>query len=449
MVTATNGCDQVHGEHVHIPASMHCCGMACKKRFSLVPLMVICVFTGSSCWFATNAVIKDIALSLHLDADVDMVLGATTVIIQVGFIVGTFLLAALSLADRFGPKHIFFIACCLASLLNALVVMATSLLQLLALRFFTGVCLAGIYPVAMKIASSWYSGGLGAALGFILAALVFGTGLPQLLNIFGMVLPWQDLLIVISSLVFFAGVLAELFANLGPYHKSARQFDPCAVAESFRHKLFRANAFGYFGHNWEVYTFWAFIPDMITAWASRAGVSWYGSSGAAMDGVNIHLLTFVFIIAGCLSCWVGALLVKRSGCAPIAFWNLFGSCACCITSPLALHFAPFPVFFAFMFFWGFCVVGDSPQFSALSAQHAPNKEILASAMTVVVCGGFVFTVTSLQLMTLALNIFDHGIVFAIVITPGPLLGLIAFWPVLADTWFRRGIEETSVVSLQP
>lgn len=414
-------------------STKNCFGVMCRKRYSLVPLMVISVFTGSSCWFATNAVIKDIAISIDLGSktDVDMVLGYSTVIIQLGFIMGTFLIAFTALADRLSPKHIFFVACTLASISNAMVALVNSLPQLLALRFFTGICLAGVYPVAMKIASSWYSAGLGAALGFILAALCFGTALPSLLDVIGNVLPWRQLLMVVSCLVFFGGLIVELFVGIGPHHKTAPKFDPGAVVHLFRNRLFRSNAIGYFGHNWEIYTYWAFIPDMIKAWALRAGARHYGSEDAALDGVNISLATFIFISIGIPSCISGALLVRRVGCAPLAFGNLCGSCFCCITSPLIFHFAPWPLFVCFMLLWGFCVVGDSPMFSAIAAQHAP-QDIVASAMTIVVCIGFTCTVISLQLMTFMLRSVDHGVVFALFITPGPLIGLFNFWPLLAD-----------------
>jgi len=375
----------------------------------VLPVIVASQFAGTSLWFAGNAVLADLQRQWGL---ADSALGDVTSAVQLGFIVGTLVFAFLAIADRYSPRLVF-LACSIAGALANLAVLAAGggLELLLACRFLTGFFLAGIYPVGMKIASGWYRGGLGNALGFLVGALVLGTAFPHLLKALGQAWPWQAVLIGVSGLSVTGGLLMLLVPD-GPYLAKGAKFDPRALAVIFRSRGFRASAFGYFGHMWELYAFWAFVP---AALAYR---------GAALD---VPFWAFAVIGAGFIGCAAGGIASLKAGSARVAYVQLACSGACCLLSPLAF-LAPAPIFLAFMLFWGVVVVGDSPQFSALNAANAP-KEWVGSALTIGNCIGFAITIASIQLLSSAMAWLPMPYLF-LLLAPGPALGLVALRPLM-------------------
>jgi predicted MFS family arabinose efflux permease len=376
----------------------------------ILPAIVASQFAGTSLWFAGNAVLGDLQREWGLGAGA---LGHATSAVQLGFIAGTLVFAFFALSDRISPRRLF-LACALLGALANLGVLAGdgSLGTLLACRFATGFFIAGIYPVGMKIASGWYQRDLGNALGFLVGALVLGTAFPHLLKALGQAWPWQTVIAAVSAISALGGALMYLLVPDGPHLGKGAPFDPRALKTVFRSAGFRASAFGYFGHMWELYAFWAFLPVML---AARG------------DVLNVPLWSFLVIGAGFLGCAGGGLLSLRAGSARVAFAQLGASGACCLASPFMFS-APTPVFLAFTVFWGIVVVGDSPQFSALNAANAP-RELVGSALTIGNCIGFTITIFSIQLLGAALDWLPMQYLF-LLLTPGPALGLLALRPLL-------------------
>jgi MFS family permease len=288
--------------------------------------------------------------------------------------------------------------------------------SLLLLRFATGFFLAGIYPVGMKIAAGWYDHGLGRALGYLVGALVLGTAFPHLMRASGTHLPWQQVVAWVSVLALSGGAAMLALVPDGPHLPRGSGFDPRALAVIFRSRQFRASACGYFGHMWELYTFWAFVPLALLAYGQAQGIA-----------INVSLWSFAIIAVGAPACAVGGLVSSRTGSAPVAALMLAVSGLCCLLSPLLFE-AGLPLYLAFLLLWGLSVVSDSPQFSALNAAHAP-REYVGSALTVVNSVGFLITVISIQLTDLLLTSVDPRYVFWLLV-PGPILGLWAFRPLL-------------------
>src|SRR5204863_6412996 len=162
--------------------------------------------------------------------------------------------------------------------------------------------------------------------------------------------PWRYVLYTTTILSLAGGLCILLFVPDGPYRKPAQKIKLTAFFSGFRKPEFRASSFGYFGHMWELYAFWTFVPVVL----------------AAHGEPRISLWSFAVIAAGFIGCAAGGLVSLRSGSAPVAFAQLLASGICCVLSPL-LFAAPGPAFLAFLLFWGIVVVGDSPQFSALNA----------------------------------------------------------------------------------
>jgi MFS family permease len=377
----------------------------------ILPAIVVSQFAGTSLWFAGNAVLADLQAAWGLGPGA---LGYATSAVQLGFIAGTLVFAFFAIADLVSPRIVFLACSLLGATFNlGVYALADGLASLLAFRFLTGFFIAGIYPVGMKIAAGWYQRDLGHALGLLVGALVVGTAFPHLLRALGQSLPWGAVLLAVSTIAALGGLVMYAFVPDGPHLAKGAKFDPRAIAVIFRSPDFRASCFGYFGHMWELYAFWAFVPVVLAAHA-----------GAQLD---VPLWAFAVIAAGFFGCAGGGLVSLRIGSARVAFLQLAASGACCLLSPL-LFGAPTPLFLSFLVFWGVVVVGDSPQFSALNARYAP-RELVGSALTIGNCIGFSITIASIQLVSaLAATVPAAWLLVALV--PGPVLGLIALRPLV-------------------
>jgi len=378
----------------------------------ILPVIVFSQFAGTSLWFAGNAVLPELQASLQLQ---EGALSLLTSAVQFGFILGTLCFAFLALADRVSPRLLFLLCALLGAAANALVLFsATSVAGVLLLRGITGFLLAGIYPVGMKIAASWYSGKLGKAIGYLVGALVLGTAFPHLLRGLGASLRWQSMLLGVSALAALGGLLMYLLVPDGPYHSKGARFNIGNMLHVFKAKEFRAAAFGYFGHMWEVYTLWAFVP-YILAYAFPH-----------LPQGQLSLYSFWVIAAGAVACVVGGYLSERWGSARVAFVQLLLSGVCCVLSVWVL---PLPhLLLPLLLLWGVVVAGDSPQFSALTARTAP-PQLVGTALTVVTSIGFAITIGSIQLTGYLLTFVPPYLVF-VPLAAGPVAGLLAMRPLL-------------------
>jgi len=355
-----------------------------------------------------NAILPDIQQQLDIHSNA---LGNVTSVVQFGFITGTLLFAIFSIADRFSSSAVFFASSLIAAIANVSVIwLAKSVSMLFLLRFITGFFLAGIYPVGMKIASDWYEKGLGKALGWLVGALVLGTAFPHLLKSNVYALPWKEILISTSIFAAVGGLLILLFVGDGPYRKPAGRFQPSAIIQIFRSGDFRAAAFGYFGHMWELYTFWAFTPIILMLYTAVQSQS-----------INIPLWSFVIISVGSLSCVAGGYISQKIGSSRVAFYALACSGLCCLASALVFQFGMLP-FVLVMLLWGSSVIADSPQFSTLVAQTA-IPEYKGTALTIVTSMGFAITIASIQLLNWAFDSWSNKNLVFLLLAPGPVLGL--------------------------
>ena len=376
----------------------------------ILPIIVFAQFGGASLWFAGNAIIADLQQALHLSADAT---GDITAAVQFGFIIGTLLFAFLSIADRFSPSKVFLIAAVLGAVFNLSVYFfATDLWSLLIFRFATGFFLAGIYPVGMKIAADWYAKKLGKALGYLVGALVLGTAFPHLLKVVGQSLPWEMVLWITSSMAISGGLLLYYLVPDGPNRKKGAQFEWNAISKIFAFPEFRAAAFGYFGHMWELYTFWAFVPFLITTY-----------NDFNQTDLPVALLSFGVIAIGTFGCIIGGYISLKKGSRKVAFDMLLISGLCCLFSPFLFSVSPI-LFILVLLIWGFTVVGDSPQFSTIVAKTAPSLYI-GTALTIVNCLGFALTIVSIQVVAYLIKIIPVTNIFLVLLI-GPLMGLWSF-----------------------
>jgi predicted MFS family arabinose efflux permease len=378
----------------------------------ILPVIVASQFAGTSIWFAGNAVLGDLERDWGLAAGA---VGHATSAVQLGFIAGTLVFAFFALSDRWPARAVFLAGALLGAAANLGVLAGGGLAALVGWRFATGFFLAGIYPVGMKIAAGWYREDLGKALGWLVGALVLGTAFPHLLKSLGQAWPWQSVLAAVSAVAALGGVAIYLLVPDGPYLTKGARFDPRALASVFRSPDFRASAFGYFGHMWELYAFWAFVPLALAAHGAVTNVSFW---------------SFAVIAAGFAGCVAGGLVSLRAGSAPVAFVQLAASGICCLLSPFMFG-TPEAVYLGFLLIWGIVVVGDSPQFSALNAASAPRDRV-GSALTIANCIGFAITIFSIQLLNLLAAHWPLQYLL-VLLAPGPILGLLALRPLLRRT----------------
>lgn len=376
-----------------------------------LPLIVIAQFFCTTLWFAGNSIMSDIVKNFHLGTGF---LAHLTSAVQFGFITGTLAFAVSTVSDRFSPSLVFFFSSIVAGLFNlGIIIEGIHATGLLLFRFFTGFFLAGIYPVGMKIASDYYQKGLGKSLGFLVGALVLGTAFPHLIKNLTSGLPWKYVIFSTSTLSALGGLTILLFVPDGPYRNPSQKLNLTAFLTGFKNKNFRAAAFGYFGHMWELYAFWAFVPVMLATYKIHY----------PEVRLNVPLLSFFIIAAGGISCVVSGLLSQRFDTKKIATISLFLSFTCCVFSPLLLYSNSTFALIAFLFFWGLVVIADSPLFSTLVAQNAP-EESRGTSLTIVNCIGFSITIISIQLISALSGKISVQYIYTL-LAAGPILGLIA------------------------
>lgn len=375
----------------------------------ILPIIVISQFFCTSLWFAGNSVMHDLITSFGIKAND---LGYITSVVQFGFITGTLTFAILSVVDRYSPSKVFLFSAVIGALFNLGVIWnGNNLTSILILRFFTGFFLAGIYPVGMKIASDYYDKNLGKSLGFLVGALVLGTAFPHLLKEISISFSWKFVLITTSTLAILGGLLIGLKVPDGPYRKPSTKMQLFSFFKIFEKKEFRSASTGYFGHMWELYAFWAFIPIILKAYIKIHPNTTY----------NIALSSFLIIAIGAIACVVSGYIAQILGNKKTAFISLFLSCICCLVSPFIFSIESETIFLLFLLFWGSVVIADSPLFSTLVAQNAPI-ELKGSALTIVNCIGYSITIISIQLINTLITLVETNYVYMI-LALGPIIGL--------------------------
>ena len=374
----------------------------------VLPVIVIAQFAGTSLWFAGNAVVDGLIEELGLS---DLLLGYLTISVQAGFILGTLIFALFNVADRFSPVKVFLFSALSGAILNLLIIWSTSAFTVLSARIATGIFLAGIYPVGMKIASDWHQEGLGKAMGYLVGALVLGTAFPHLLKFIGSDLPWRFIFIGTSVIAASGGLILFLTVSDGPYRSSSNEakFDIKSMIRLFRKKNFRAAALGYFGHMWELYTFWAFVPVMLGYYLKLNDT-----------GTSVPLWSFIIIAFGSVSCVLGGYLSRSKSSKWVSIFALLGSGICCTIIPLSFSI-PISLFLLIMLCWGIFVIPDSPQLSTLVARSSPPS-LVATGLTIVNSIGFALTIISIQLVSYLWNITESPATF-LIMALGPILGI--------------------------
>ena len=390
-------------------------GVIAEERLRTRQLLLICAVEvlAMGLWFSASSVVPQLSDEWHLsDA------GATwlTTSVQLGFVAGALTSAILNLPDRMPLTRLIGASALLAAAANAAVaVFAHGLALAIPLRFLTGVALAGVYPPGIKLMATWFRAGRGFAVGALVGALALGSGTPHLVNALP-ALDWQAVLSVASVLAVVGAGLAVATLHEGPYAAAAAPFAPGYVRRLFGDRAQRLVCFGYFGHMWELYAMWTWVPAYAAA-----------SFAAAGDGdpsrTSVELAAFAAVgVAGLAGCILGGLVADVRGRAAVTIWAMGVSGTCCVLAAAVYGLAP-AVVVVLMLVWGMAVVADSAQFSTALTEVA-DPEYVGTAVTAQTAIGFAITVVSIRLLPGVRDAVGWRYAF-LFLAVGPALGIVA------------------------
>jgi MFS family permease len=367
---------------------------------------------GMSVWFAANAVAPQLAEKWTLSASEA---GWLSTVVQIGFVTGTAFAALLNLADLVPAKRYFAISAVAAAAANAALLVAPGYRTALLCRALTGMCLAGVYPPAMKMAATWFRSRRGLAIGVVVGALTIGKAVPYLVH----ALPGAGVIGVVacaSAAALAAALLVGLWYEDGPEPFPRRPFDLALVGTVLRDARYRQVLGGYAGHMLELYACWVWIPSFLAASAIARG----GSAAAAESWVAA--LSFVVIAAGAAGCVIGGELADRVGYVRLVVGAMAISGTCALLTPLVFGHSPV-LLVGLLLVWSVAVIADSAQFSTLVTRVvAPHA--IGTALTLQTSIGFLLTTITIQLVPLVAGAIGWRYAFP-VLAVGPALGIAA------------------------
>jgi len=331
------------------------------------------------------------------------------------FVVGALISALLNLSDIVPAPHLMAVSAFLAAFSTALIpFFATGLASALVLRALTGLFLAGVYPVGMKIITTWTQKDRGLGIGLLVGALAIGSASPHLLNAFGGIRDWKLVMVWAAGLAVLGGLIAFFFIHEGPYQRPSPKFNWKYAGEIFRQReLVLANA-GYLGHMWELYAMWAWIAVFLAASFKLTGLS----------GVWASAVAFAVIGAGGLGSLLAGQWADRVGRTTVTILSLLVSGACCLTAGLLFGRNPV-VLTCVCLVWGFAIVADSAQFSAAISELC-RTEYTGTALTLQTSLGFLLTLVTIRLIPAIEAYIGWTWAFAF-LAIGPAMGIWAMY----------------------
>ncbi|MCE9603005.1 MAG: MFS transporter [Gemmatimonadetes bacterium] len=401
------------------------------RAWAMLALLAGAELLGMSPWFTGSAVAPQLVARWSLSA---AQVGGLSTAVQLGFVLGTALAALLNLADITPARRYFTWAATAAAVANAALVWAPDYPVALATRALTGLCLAGVYPPAMKMAATWFRARRGLAVGAVVGALTVGKAAPYLWR----VIPDAGVETVVfasSSAAAVAAILVALFWHDGPFAFPSRRFSWGLVGEVVAAPRWRLATGGYLGHMAELYAYWTWIPAFVAA----SAVAWAADPAAARSPW-VGALSFGTIAVGGLGCLWGGVVSDRVGRERLVILAMALSGVCALAIGFAFGRSPWllaPLALA----WGFFVIADSAQFSVLVTESVPPHAV-GTALTVQVCLGFLLTTVTIQMIPPLVAWAGWRAAFAL-LAVGPALGIVSIRRLQAHARRERAIAPSA------
>lgn len=375
----------------------------------MLVLLTGAVILSMTTWFSATAILPQLTAQWQLSglAQTWMTNG-----VQLGFVAGALSLSLVNLPDIAPLRLLMGIAAALAAVFNLALLLAPSAEVAIALRFLTGIALAGVYPPALKLVATWFVRGRGLAMGTMIGGLTLGSAFPHLLRALFAGLDWRFVVATASGLTLGGAMVFLALVREGPYPFSRAVFDPRQIGRVVRNRAVALANLGYFGHMWELYAAWGWF----LAFASAASVT------SAMSPAAISLLVFGVVASGIVGCLIGGVLADRIGrtATTIIMMTLSGLCALAI----GLSFdGPLWLFVGLAVLWGMTIIADSAQFSAMTTEVG-DSDLIGTALAFQLGIGFALTIVSLTVVPMLAAAIGWQWAF-VILAPGPLIGIVA------------------------
>jgi MFS family permease len=375
------------------------------RRWRMLALVSVSMLLSLSAWMTATAVGPELQERWAL-GNGQVALLTTTV--QLGFVFGTALGAVLNLADVLRSRTYFAASALLGALANAVLLIVPGFRSALLMRFLTGAFLAGVYPPGMKMVSTWFRSARGFAIGTVVGALTVGKALPYLLKAIGGAASWAVIGGASVGGIVAAGLVATAYRD-GPFTFPSRPFEWSRVGRILRHRETMLATGGYLGHMWELYAMWTWVPAFLAV----------AAAGTVAPAI-VDAVAFGAIAAGGLGCVWGGAAADRVGRHGVVNLAMAVSGACCVVAGLTLT-APFYLVALLTWVWGFFVVADSAQFSALVTEVAPADSV-GTALMLQTSMGFLLTMVTIQAIPMVVDALEWRWAFAF-LALGPAAGI--------------------------
>lgn len=379
------------------------------RRWRMLALLAVAELLGMSLWFAGSAVSLQLGALWSLSTSQ---IAWLTAIVQLGFVVGTALSAILNIADIVESRKLFAISAIAGAIANAGLLVAPGFAAVIVARFLTGFFLAGVYPPAMKMVATWFRAERGLAIGTIVGALTVGKATPYLIHAIPDV-GVAPVILAASAGAVIAGLLVATGYHDGPHRFTSRPFSWSLVATVASAREWRLATGGYLGHMFELYAFWTWIPAFLAASVASAGYE------GEREGL-LSLIVFLAIAAGGAGSIWGGLYADRRGRERLVIISLAASGLCSLGVGFFFGGAVWALA-AIAIVWGFFVVADSAQFSALVTESVPGHAV-GTALTIQTSIGFLLTMITIQAVPLVAARIGWQWVFAM-LAMGPAAGI--------------------------
>ncbi|WP_198598035.1 MFS transporter [Blastococcus atacamensis] len=363
-------------------------------------------------WFSVSAVVPSLRHDWGLGSGAA---GLLTVAVQLGFVAGALGSALGNLPDVVPAHRLMAGSAVVAAATTALAaVLADGLPSALPLRFLTGVALAGVYPTGLKLVTTWFARGRGLALAVMVGALTLGSALPQLLS--GLALRWELVLVGASAAAATAGVVALLGVRPGPLGAPAPPIDVRYAVTVFRERPSRLVSLGYFGHMWELYAMWTWLPAIVAA-------SLAAGRGTLPFALSAGVVAFMSIgVAGFAGCLLAGRWSSRHGAVHTAVVAMVVSAGSCVAAALSFGRSPYLLLLVCLV-WGASVIADSAMFSTALSRTVDHRYV-GTALTIQTAIGYTITVVSIQMFPVVVGVAGWRVA-VLLLAMGPVLGAIS------------------------